>query len=103
MTITIPSTIDSLDRDGLISVIKKLREEHENLIAEHEVLRNEYKLALEDLNRTQDKAKRFEMENAELKAHLNVVQRDAKYTVGLVDGLKFAIRCNGVSGGEVKE
>ena len=50
-----------------------------------------------------EKVRCLEMENAELKAHLDVVQRDAKYTVGLVDGLKFAIRCNGVSGAEVKE
>lgn len=50
-----------------------------------------------------EKVRCLEMENAELKAHIDVIQGDAKYTVGLVDGLKFAIRCNGVSGGEVKE
>jgi len=78
-----------------------LERANKELETELEVLRNEHKLALEDLNRITDRAKRFEMENAELTAHLDVVQRDAKYTVGLVDGLKFAIRCNGVSGKEV--
>lgn len=80
-----------------------LERANKELETELEVLRNEHKLALADLSKMQDKVKRFEMENAELMAHLDVVQRDAKYTVGLVDGLKFAIRCNGVSGGEVKE
>ena len=50
-----------------------------------------------------EKIRNLEMENAELTAHLDAVRRDAKYTVGLVDGLKFALRCNGVSGAEVKE
>lgn len=95
--------IEVMSTGELVQQNETLKRANEQLEIELEVLRNEHKLALEDLNRMEDRAKRFEMENAELTAHLDVVQRDAKYTVGLVDGLKFAIRCNGVSGGEVKE
>lgn len=95
--------IEVMSTGELVQQNETLKRANEQLETELEVLRNEYKLALEDLNRMKDRVKRFEMENAELTAHLDVVQRDAKYTVGLVDGLKFAIRCNGVSGAEVKE
>lgn len=50
-----------------------------------------------------EKIKNLQIENTELKAHIDAMHRDAKYTVGLVDGLKFALRCNGVSGAEVRE
>lgn len=78
-----------------------LERANKELETELEVLRNEHKLALADLNKAQDKAKRFEMENAELTAHLESVRREERFTAGLISGLKFAIRCNGISGKEV--
>ena len=48
-----------------------------------------------------EKVRCLEMENAELMAHLESAQRETRYTAGLISGLKFAIRCNGISGKEV--
>lgn len=41
--------------------------------------------------------------NTELNATIEVLRSRLRYTEGLAEGLKFSIRCNGVSGGEVKE
>ena len=39
----------------------------------------------------------------ELKHRANYQDRQIERLYGVIDGLKVAIRCNGVSGGEVKE
>lgn len=95
--------IENMRTEELAQQSKDLKEANAELKIELEVLRNEHKCALDALKKAEDKIKCLEMENAELTAHLDMVQRDAKYTVGLVDGLKFAIRCNGVSGNKVRE
>ena len=40
---------------------------------------------------------------AELKSHLEYKNLQLEREIGKVEALKFAIRCNGVSGGEVTE
>lgn len=42
-------------------------------------------------------------QNAEQKKRLEELESMLAYKNGLIDGLKFAIRCDGVSGAEVKE
>lgn len=37
----------------------------------------------------------------ELKAHVSYLQEQLARANGMIDGLKFALRCDGVSGGEV--
>lgn len=39
--------------------------------------------------------------NEELESHINYLQERLSRQEGLVEGLKFALRCNGVSGGDV--
>lgn len=50
-------------------------------------------------------------ENRELKAKIKALeeriaqlafQRELEYQRGVIEGLKFSLRCNGVSGGEIK-
>ena len=41
-------------------------------------------------------------QNEELKAHVSYLQEQLARANGMIDGLKFALRCDGVSGGEVK-
>lgn len=40
-------------------------------------------------------------QNEELKAHVSYLQEQLARANGMIDGLKFALRCDGVSGGEV--
>lgn len=40
-------------------------------------------------------------QNEELKHHVQFLEEDKAMLQGEINGLKFAIRCNGVSGGEV--
>lgn len=55
--------------------------------------------------------KKLLVENQELKAHVDWLmtqhdrdcdEKEVARLRGMIEGLKFAIRCNGVSGGEVK-
>lgn len=41
-------------------------------------------------------------QNEELKAHNSYLQERLARSEGMIDGLKFALRCDGVSGGEVR-
>lgn len=41
-------------------------------------------------------------QNEELKAHISYLQEKVARDEGMVEGLRFALRCNGVSGGEVR-
>ena len=38
----------------------------------------------------------------ELEYRMNDLERKDAYQSGMIDGLKFALRCNGISGGEVR-
>ena len=40
-------------------------------------------------------------QNEELKAHVSYLQEQLARANGMIDGLKFALRCDGVSGGDV--
>ena len=40
-------------------------------------------------------------ENNELKQHIQFLKEDKAMMQGEINGLRFALRCNGVSGGEV--
>lgn len=44
----------------------------------------------------------LEMQNKELKAHIGYLKEDKAMMQGEINGLRFAIRCNGVSGNEVQ-
>lgn len=41
-------------------------------------------------------------QNEELKAHINHLQERLARDEGMIDGLVFALRCNGISGAEVQ-
>ena len=45
----------------------------------------------------------LKMENEELKNHLQYLEREREHDRGMIEGLKFALRCNGISGGEIHE
>lgn len=40
--------------------------------------------------------------NEDLENRIKYLERQIAYKDGMIDGLKFAIRCDGVSGGEVR-
>lgn len=44
----------------------------------------------------------LEMQNKELKTHIDYLKEDKAMMQGEINGLRFAIRCNGVSGNEVQ-
>ena len=54
------------------------------------------------MSKKQDKIKLYKQRIENLKLDLEVWQARAKYYEGAVEGLKYAARCNGVSGAEVK-
>lgn len=65
---------------------------------------------LKNLNEAHDYIAKLEAENRELKAMAESLDKDRydarrtaelRYKDGMIEGLKFAIKCNGVSGGEV--
>ena len=41
------------------------------------------------------------LQNEELKAHIGYMKEQLARSEGMIEGLKFAIRCDGVSGGDV--
>lgn len=41
-------------------------------------------------------------EGEKMRREIFSLERQLAYKDGMIDGLKFAIRCNGVSGGEVR-
>ena len=48
-----------------------------------------------------EKIAKLEMENEELRERIKSYRGQINRHEGVIDGLKFAIRCNGISGGEV--
>lgn len=44
---------------------------------------------------------KLKMEIEELKHHIEYSDRREQQLIGIVEGLKFAIRCNGISGAEI--
>lgn len=50
----------------------------------------------------QAKVRRLEADIDELTSERTALLQEQRYNIGLIAGLKFAIRCNGVSGMEVK-
>lgn len=63
-------------------------------------LEPEVAFAVKELCETVDK---LEKKVDELKSHIEYLSRERARLEGIVCGLKFAIRCDGVSGGEVKD
>lgn len=45
---------------------------------------------------------RFKDRYEKLERHTDWMRDEMSYNKGMIEGLKFAIRCNGVSGAEVK-
>lgn len=71
----------------------------------------EPKRELTELEKLQAENKNLLLDNQELKAHISCLQeelrhvqedRDRDYMRGRIEGLEFSIRCNGVSGDEVR-
>lgn len=74
--------IREMTREELVDANNKLRSENEKLKAELE----EARLAVEHNRHV---------------AEENQLKRELHYRDGVIYGMKYAIRCNGVSGGEV--
>ena len=73
--------------------------------------RNEADELREKLNNCYEGIKQLDDERKELKAEIEKLKTEVEflrnkemlaYRDGMIDGLKYAMRCNGVSGGEVQ-
>lgn len=49
-----------------------------------------------------DNMDKLKMENEELKAHVDYLSRQADRMRGEIKALAFSVRCNGVSGGDIR-
>lgn len=49
-----------------------------------------------------DDMDKLKMENDELKAHIDYLTRQADRMRGEIKALAFSVRCNGVSGGDIR-
>lgn len=49
---------------------------------------------------TKEESMKFRVDKLEYR--VNDLERQGAYQSGMIDGLKFALRCNGISGGEVR-
>lgn len=67
---------------------------------DYEQLCKEYEFKIDGIGKQNEELK---AENRELKAHIEHLRYEKAKLEGQIDGLVFAIRCNGVSGGEVTE
>lgn len=65
---------------------------------DYERLCNEYEAKIDELNRQNESLKR---QNNDLQIEIQEMKYHNRRLAGRVSGLEFAIRCNGVSGGEV--
>ena len=75
----------------------------DELLAENRMLRAESKES-----RTQNENLRIELEEARLAVEHNrhvadeeQLKRECRYRDGIIYGLKYAIKCNGINGGEI--
>lgn len=57
---------------------------------------------MDDLKQTIDERDKVLMENAELMEHIKLLDKKIERLRGTIDALAFAVRCNGVSGGDVR-
>lgn len=71
-----------MTREELVEVSNELRLENEKLNAELEELR-------------------FAVEHNRQLAEENQLKYESRYKDGIIYGMKYALKCNGVSGGEV--
>lgn len=71
---------DQIGIDQLYAIARDLRREPDTAVASDELMQ----------------------QNEELKAHINHLQERLARDEGMIDGLVFALRCNGVSGAEVR-
>ena len=67
---------------------------------DYEQICKEYEYKIEELNRQNDDLNR---QNNDLQIRIQEMEYHNQRLVGRISGLEFAIRCNGVSGGEVTD
>ena len=78
---------------------KKLVEDLANRIGIHQL----YAIARDMCGETEADTDELKREIEEYKAQINYARSQNESLRGEIKGLRFALRCNGVSGGEVKE
>ncbi len=67
-----------------------------------EELQVKAELLHEDLIEAQNEAEELRKKNEELRSHIHMVEREMDRMGGQIAAYKFVIRCNGVSGAEVR-
>lgn len=67
---------------------------------DYEQLCKEYEYKIDKLNRHNEELQKMVKEGD---YHIEYMEKEIKKLEGYIEGLKFSIRCNGVSGGEVTE
>lgn len=98
------NNVEDATRDELIDMNKYLMKVNGELEAEFEMLRNEYKCIHETKTKLEDKIRRLEADIDKPQARITSMQLAQRYSDGMVAGLRYALRCNGIPGTlEVRE
>lgn len=83
-------------RGSLEGQVEWLHEENDRLRNENEKLRNEIDCMREEFQHREKAA------HDELIAAIRMHEKNEAQMLGMIDALKYAIRCNGISGAEVE-
>lgn len=81
---------------------KTLSEDANEIIKQRDELRNMYRLAKQENTEYQIMIEKLKKELEEAKDYYGILEREIENKNGLIKGLVFAIRANGVSGAEVE-
>ena len=60
-----------------------------------------YAIARDMRGEGDEEIKELKMTIEELKSHMEYATRREQQLIGIIEGLKFAIRCNGISGADI--
>lgn len=97
-----PNGVD-FEIEDVAAVVAEYLHGTEETSAKKKALEDRVELLHEDLMAEQEKAAGLEKRNKAMVDHINSMQREMDIMGGRISAYEFVIRCNGVSGAEVRE